>query len=97
MDSESVLLKVTPTTMQFRCVYLIIINSFITLWISLLVSGWSYSYVCNDIVSDCNDRDSFTVTMAAIINAIKHLKPGKSDGFNGLSTDYFINGSPLLS
>ena len=40
-------------------------------------------------MSDCNDRDSFTVTMDAIINAIKHLKPGKSDGF--------INGSPLLS
>ena len=56
-----------------------------------------YSYVCNDIVSDCNDRDSFTVTMDAIINAIKHLKLGKSDGFDGLSTDYFINGSPLLS
>ena len=37
--------------------------------------GWKelYSYVCNDIVSDCNDRDSFTVTMDAIINAIKHL------------------------
>ena len=56
-----------------------------------------YSYVCNDIVSDCNDRDSFTVPMDAIINAIEHLKPGKSDGFDGLSTDYFINGSPLSS
>ena len=56
-----------------------------------------YSYLCNDIVPDCNDRDSFTVTMDAIIDAIKHLKPGKSDGFDGLSTDYFINGSPLLS
>ena len=54
-----------------------------------------YSYVCNDIVCDCNDRDTFTVTMDAIINAIKHLKPGKSDGFDGVSTDYFINGSPL--
>ena len=56
-----------------------------------------YSYVCNDIVSDCNDRDSFTVTMDVIINAIRHLKPVKSDGCDGLSTDYFINGSPLLS
>ena len=55
-----------------------------------------YSYVCNDIVSDCNDRDYFTVTMDAIINAIKNLKPKKSDGFDGLSTDYFINDSPLL-
>ena len=52
-----------------------------------------YSYVCNDIVSDCNDRDSFTVTM----DAIKHLKPRKSDGFDGLYTDYFNNDSPLLS
>ena len=56
-----------------------------------------YSYVCNDIVSDCYDRDSFTVTMDAIINAIKYLELGKSDGFYGLSTDYFITGSPLLS
>ena len=56
-----------------------------------------YSYVFIDIMSDCNDRHSFTVTMDAIINAIKHLKPRQSDGFDGLSTDYFINGSPLLS
>ena len=48
-------------------------------------------------MSNCNDRDSFTVTMDAIINAIKHLKPGKSDGFDSLPTDYFISGSPLLS
>ena len=48
-------------------------------------------------MSGCNDRDSFTVTMDASINAIQHLKPGKRDGFDGLSTDYFINGSPLLS
>ena len=32
-----------------------------------------YSYVCNDIVSNCNDRDSFTVTMDAI-NAITGSK-----------------------
>ena len=56
-----------------------------------------YSYVSNDIVSDCNYRGSFTVTLDAIINTITHLKPGKSDGFDGLSTDYFINSSPLLS
>ena len=49
-------------------------------------------------MSDCNDRDSFAVIMHAIINAIKHLKPGKGDdGFDGVSTDYFINCSPLLS
>ena len=60
----SALLNVTPTTMQFSCVSLIIISC-----------KWkeSYSYVCNDIGS-CNDRESFTGTMDAIINAIKHLK-----------------------
>ena len=26
-----------------------------------------YSYVCNDIVSDCNYKDSFTVTMDVVI------------------------------
>ena len=56
-----------------------------------------YNYVCNDIVSDCNEREPFTVTINAINNVIKHLKPGKSNGFDGLSTDCFINGSPLLS
>ena len=38
---------------------------------SLLASGRSYSYVCNAIVSDCNDMDSFPV----ILDAITHLKP----------------------
>ena len=37
-------------------------------------------------MSDCNDRDSFTVTMDASINAIKHLKPGKSH----VSTVYLL-------
>ena len=48
-------------------------------------------------MSDCNDRESFIVTMDAIFNAIKHSKPGRSNGFDGLSTYYFISGSPLLS
>ena len=33
-----------------------------------------YSYVCNNIVFNCNDRDFFTVTMDAIINAITGYK-----------------------
>ena len=31
-------------------------------------------FVITDVY-DCNNRDSFTVTMDAIINVIKHLKP----------------------
>ena len=27
---------------------------------------------------------------------IKKLKPGKSDGYDGLSSDYYCNGTPLL-
>ena len=91
----SVLLKETPTiSLCFSDHYKQLYNS-----VDFPSCEWKelYSYVCNDIVSDCNDRDFLIVTIDAIINAIKHLKPGKSDGFDGLSTDYFINGSPLLS
>ena len=28
---------------------------------------------------------------------LKKLKPGKSDGYDGLSSDYYCNGTPLLS
>ena len=38
----SVLLKVTPTTRLFLCVSVFIINSYITPWIDLFVSGRSY-------------------------------------------------------
>ena len=34
-------------------------------------------FVITDVY-DCNDRDSFTVTMDAIINVIKHLKPERA-------------------
>ena len=29
-------------------------------------------------------------------NSINKLKPGKSDGFDGISSDYLINASPLF-
>ena len=94
----SVLLKVTPTTRPFSLCFS---DHYKQLYnpVEFPSCEWKelYSYVCNDIVSDCNNRDSFTVTINAIINAIKHLKPRKGDGFDGLSTDYVINGSPLLS
>ena len=32
-----------------------------------------------------------------VTSAIKKLKPGKNDGYDGLSSDYYCNGTPLLS
>ena len=44
-----------------------------------------------DIIDHCHD-----ITIANVINAIKNMKRGKSDGFDGLTSDYIINGSPTL-
>ena len=32
-----------------------------------------------------------------VTSAIKKLKPDKSDGYDGLSSDYYCNGTPLIS
>ena len=39
--------------------------------------------VCGDVVDDNTVHNT--------------LKPGKSDGYDGLSSDYYCNGTPLLS
>ena len=36
-----------------------------------------------------------TVNVNDVENAINKLKPGKSDGFDGITSDYLINASPL--
>ena len=33
--------------------------------------------------------------IAAVDDAIKKLKIGKSDGYDGLTSDYIINGTPF--
>ena len=43
----------------------------------------------------CND-DSYNITVHDIINAVTHLKTGKSDGPEGLSSDHFIHGNRKL-
>ena len=43
----------------------------------------------------CNECINHTVNVNDVENAINKLKPGKSDGFDGITSDYLINASPL--
>ena len=56
---------------------------------------WSdlYKTINNKI---CNECISHIVNVNDVENSIKKLKPGKSDGFDGLTSDYLINTSPLF-
>ena len=52
-----------------------------------------YKTFNNTICSECINH---IVNVNDVENSIKRLKPGKSDGFDGLTSDYFINASPLF-
>ena len=56
---------------------------------------WSdlYKTINNKI---CNECINHIVNVNAVENSIKKLKHGKSDGFDGLTSDYLINASPLF-
>ena len=41
-------------------------------------------------VQKCND-ESYNITVHDVMNAVTHLKDGKSDGYEGLSSDHFIH------
>ena len=43
----------------------------------------------------CND-ESYNITVPDVMNAVTHLKDGKSDGYEGLSSDHFIHGNRQL-
>ena len=43
-------------------------------------------------VQKCND-ESYNITVPDVMNAVTHLKDGKSDGYEGLSSDHFIHGN----
>ena len=43
----------------------------------------------------CNEYINHTVNVNDVENAINKLKPGKSEGFDGITSDYLINASPL--
>ena len=46
-------------------------------------------------VQKCND-ESYNITVHDVMNAVNHLKDGKSDGYEGLSSDHFIHGNRQL-
>ena len=46
-------------------------------------------------VQKCND-ESYKITVPDVMNAVTHLKDGKSDGYEGLSSDHFIHGNRQL-
>ena len=46
-------------------------------------------------VQKCND-ESYNITVPDVLIAVTHLKDGKSDGYEGLSSDHFIHGNRQL-
>ena len=49
-------------------------------------------------VNCCSYGDhSHAISDSSVDDAIKKLKIGKSDGYDGLTSDYIINGTPLLT
>ena len=73
----------------FSCYYKDLYNS-----VSFDSIEWSnlYKTINNKI---CNECINHTVNVNDVENAINKLKPGKSDGFDGITSDYLINASPL--
>ena len=50
----------------------------------------------NDGICHCSGNHSHSINSRNIKDAINKLKRGKNDGYDGLTSDYFINGTPLL-
>ena len=64
-------------------------NSVDSEWTSL------YNTVCKKIHVDSKNSYNHTIRIDDVIRC-KRLKPGKSNGFDGLTYDYIINRLPLL-
>ena len=50
----------------------------------------------SDSICNCTDNHSYKITESDIGDAIHKLKSGKGDGYDGLTSDYLINGTPLI-
>ena len=52
----------------------------------------------NDRINCCSNGDhSHAISDSSVDDAIKKLKLGKSDGYDGLTSDYINNGTSLLT
>ena len=59
----------------------------------------TYQNSCFDISSNCiceSECHTHVISSSNIHSAIKLLKSGKNDGFDGLTSDYLLSASPLL-
>ena len=50
----------------------------------------------NDGICHCSGNHSHNINSSNIKDAINKLQRGKNDGYDGLTSDYIINGAPLL-
>ena len=50
----------------------------------------------NDGICHCSGNHSHNINSSNIKDAINKLKRGKNDDYDGLTSDYIINGTPLL-
>ena len=58
-----------------------------------------YELITDDIGGDCTCKTTchaHAVSPNAIYEAVKSMKSGKGDGFDGLTSDYLLNASPLF-
>ena len=51
--------------------------------------------ICNNCICD-SECHTHVISSINIHSVIKLLKSGKNDGFDGLTSDYLLNASPLL-
>ena len=72
--------------------------SYLILLVTMLISDMNslFHVVCGDAVDDCTVHSTL-MSSDDVTSAIKKLKPGKSNGYDGLSSDYYCYSTPLLS
>jgi len=76
----------------------IFVNKYRTLYNSVPTDTHELSDLTKQINANINmdDYSRIRITPGLIINSIKRLKPGKSDGKDGFKSDHLINGSSRL-
>ena len=76
--------------MMFLNVLLTRMKMFLIKWVLTVTVDISSNCICE---SECHTH---VISSSNIHSAIKLLKSGKNDGFDGLTSDYLLNASPLL-
>ena len=61
----------------------------------MMNGGQLYDAICSDI-SECDENHSHVMYETNVVGALKQMKKGKSDGYDGLTSDYLLNCTSLL-